>query len=166
MLRLRPYKLCDSKYIVNWVKDEQAFVMWCANKFTYPLTEDKLNIYKESYEKDENGWLITAIDEKGTPMGHILMRMADYENESIHLGFIIVDPAIRGKGYGKEMLKLVIKYAFEILNVRRITLAVFDNNPAAHYCYKASGFVDEEYYKEVFPYKDENWGVYNMAIDL
>lgn len=31
MLRLRPYKLSDAKYIVNWVKDEQAFVMWCAN---------------------------------------------------------------------------------------------------------------------------------------
>jgi RimJ/RimL family protein N-acetyltransferase len=91
--------------------------------------------------------------------------MADYENESIHLGFIIVDPAIRGKGYGKEMLRLVIKYAFEILNVSRITLGVFDNNPAAHYCYKAAGFVDEKYYAEVFPYKDEKWGVYDMVID-
>lgn len=165
MLRLRPYKLSDAKYIVNWLKDEEAFVMWCANKFKYPLTEEQLNEYKGNYEQDENGWLITAINEKGTPVGHVLMRMADYENESIHLGFIIVDPAIRGKGYGKEMLRLVIKYAFEILNVSRITLGVFDNNPAAHYCYKAAGFVDEKYYAEVFPYKDEKWGVYDMVID-
>ncbi|OBR97186.1 hypothetical protein CLRAG_01050 [Clostridium ragsdalei P11] len=25
MLRLRPYKKCDAKYIVNWVKDEVSF---------------------------------------------------------------------------------------------------------------------------------------------
>ena len=46
MLRLRPYKLSDAKYIVNWVKDEKCFAMWCANLFKYPLTAAQLNEYK------------------------------------------------------------------------------------------------------------------------
>ncbi len=165
MLRLRPYKESDAKYIINWIKDEKLFYMWSANKFQYPLTEDQLAKYKENYDKDENGWITTAIDEKGKPVGHFLMRMADYENESIHMGFIVVDPEIRGKGYGKEMLELAIKYAFEILKVSRITLAVYDTNPSAHNCYKSIGFVDENYIEKNFQYKDEMWGTYYMAVE-
>lgn len=35
--------------------------------------------------------------------------------------------AKRGMGYGKEMLKLSLKYAFEILKVKKVTLGVFWN---------------------------------------
>ncbi len=165
MLRLRPYKSSDAKYIIKWIKDEKSFAMWCAGNFQYPLTEEQLILYKENYDNDENGWIMTAIDEKGTPVGHFLMRLADYEKESIRFGFIIVDSEIRGKGYGKEMLTLAIKYAFEILKVSRITLGVYDNNPSAHYCYKNVGFIDERYKENDFSYKDEQWGIYDMAIE-
>ncbi len=29
MLRLRPYKSWDAKYIVNWIGNEEEFVKWC-----------------------------------------------------------------------------------------------------------------------------------------
>ena len=62
----------------------------------------------------------------------------------------------RGKGYGKELLQLAVKYAFEILKVEKITLGVFENNLPAYWCYKAVGFQDvkaEEYY----PIMGEQW---------
>lgn len=165
MIRLRPYKLSDSQYILNWVSDEFTFTKWCAGKFTYPLTKEQLNEYYRNYEKDDNAWLMTALNEEGIPVGHFLMRMADYQNESIHLGFIIIDTQIRGQGYGKEMVALAIKYAFDILKVNRVTLGVFDNNLAAHYCYKAAGLVDEKYNENIFPYGNEKWGIYDMAVE-
>ncbi len=165
MLRLRPYKKCDAKYLLNWINDEKLFSMWSANKFQYPLTEAQLEKYREKFENDENGWIITAIDEKGISVGHFFMTGADYLKGSIHMGFIVVDPKIRGKGYGKEMLELAIKYAFEILRVARITLSVYDTNPSAHNCYKSVGFVDENYIEKNFPYKDELWGTHYMAIE-
>ena len=58
-----------------------------------------------------------------------------------------------------------IVQAFEILNVSRVTLKVFDNNPTAHSCYESLGFVDVKYWEKVFPYKDEMWGCYDMAIE-
>lgn len=165
MIRLRPFKISDAKYLIEWVKDERSFSMWCADKFEYPLTEHQLTDYKEMYEKDEYGWSFTAINEVGIPVGHLLMRNADYDNQSIHLGFVIVDEKYRGKGIGKEMISLAIKYAYEILKVKTVTLAVFDNNPSALNCYKASGFVEVSLHKEIFPYNDEKWGVYNMKIE-
>lgn len=165
MIRLRPYKQTDAEYIINWFPDKEAFFKWCAGKFTYPLTKEQLDEYYNNYEKDENAWIMTALNEEGVPVGHLLMRLADYKKESIHFGFIIVDLKMRGQGYGKEMVSLAVKYAFEILKVKRITLGVFDNNPAAHYCYKSVGFVEEKFNENVFSYGDEKWGIYDMAIE-
>ncbi|AAK80512.1 RimJ/RimL family protein N-acetyltransferase [Clostridium acetobutylicum] len=164
MVRLRPYRSCDAKYIVTWISSEEEFVKWCANLITYPFTEESMNKIQESFENNEKGWLFTAIDKKGTPIGFMSMSKADYENDSVHLGFIIVDSSKRSSGFGKQMINQAIKYAFEILNVSRVTLKVFDNNSTAHYCYQNVGFVDEKYMEKEFPYKDEMWGCYCMAI--
>ena len=164
MLRLRPFKMSDAKYLMKWFTDERSFKMWSADKFEYPLSEVQLKNYKDMYEEDEFGWIFIALDEKGTPVGHLLMRMADYEKNSVHFGFIVVDANMRGKGYGSEMVRLAVQYAFEILKVKKVTLGVFDTNPGAQACYRKVGFITESYDLDVLTYKDEKWGMYNMAI--
>lgn len=150
-LRLRPYKNCDATYIVSWIHDEVSFRKWCADRYkSYPITENNIN---EQYMEliDQDGFFpMTAFDENGVA-GHLTMRFTDEEKQTLRFGFIIVDDTRRGKGYGKEMLLLALKYAFEILKVKKVTLGVFENNPSAYFCYKASGFKEavlenEEYY--------------------
>lgn len=85
-----------------------------------------------------------------------------YKGNHKKSGFIIPRPS---RKRGKQMINQAIKYAFEILNVSRVTLKVFDNNPTAHSCYQNSGFVDVKHWEKVFPYKDEMWGCYDMAIE-
>ena len=119
---------------------------------------------EESFENNEKGWLFTALDDKGTPVGFIAMMNADYENDSIHLGFVIIDSSKRNNGFGKQMVNQAIRYAFEILNMSKVTLKVFDNNPSAHRCYQNIGFIDKKYLENVFSYKDEMWGCYDMDI--
>ncbi|ADL52270.1 GNAT family N-acetyltransferase [Clostridium cellulovorans] len=163
MLRLRPYKISDAKYMINWIKDEKTFAKWCANLIPYPLTEEVLHEYRNKYEDDTEKFLFTAINEIGTPLGHFLMKMVDNE-ERVHLCFVIVDSSKRNKGYGKEMLKLAITYAFKILKVSKVTLSVFDNNPIAYNCYKALGFIEEPGKEKEFLYKDEAWNTYYMSL--
>lgn len=40
------------------------------------------------------------------------------------------------------MLRLGLKYAFEIYGAKKASLGVFENNLPAYYCYKAVGFRD------------------------
>ena len=164
MLRLRPYKEIDGIHIMEWVDNEYVSAKWCGNNLSFPLTEKTLSDYKCFYDNDENGWIFTAIDQLGKQIGHILMKKADYANESVHLGHIIIDSKQRGKGYGKEIVKLSVKYAFELLRVKKVTLRVFDNNEIAYNCYKSVGFVQESYHREIFTYKNEKWGSYFMSI--
>lgn len=140
MLRLRPYKKCDAQYIVTWIKDEFAFRQWCADRYEkYPINAEDVNAHYEALAYADNFFAMTAFDESGAA-GHMIMRFLDEEKRVLRFGFIIVDANKRGKGYGKEMLLLAERYAFEILKVEKITLGVFQNNPAAYHCYQAAGF--------------------------
>lgn len=144
MLRLRPYKACDAETIVSWIKDETTFYKWSADRYgKYPITADDMNALYDASAFSDGFFEMTAFDESGTA-GHLIMRFIDEEKKILRFGFIIVDDAKRGKGYGKQMLKLAIKYAFEILMVDKITIGVFENNESAYHCYRSVGFQKTE----------------------
>ena len=158
MLRLRPYKKCDAKYIVSWIKDEVSFRKWCADRYeSYPINADDMNKHYSDFDELDTFFQMTAIDESGV-VGHLIMRFIDEEKKILRFGFVIVDDTKRGKGYGKELLRLAVKYAFEILRVEKITLGVFENNTSAYWCYKAAGFSDvETEEEEYYPIIGEQW---------
>lgn len=158
MLRLRPYKKCDAKYIVSWIKDEVSFRKWCADRYeSYPINADDMNKHYSDFDELDTFFQMTAIDESGV-VGHLIMRFIDEEKKILRFGFVIVDDTKRGKGYGKELLRLAVKYAFEILRVEKITLGVFENNTSAYWCYKAAGFSDvETEEEEYYPIMGEQW---------
>lgn len=146
MLRLRPYKNCDAKAIVTWCKDEVSFRKWTSDRYDkFPITEDDMNKKYVNCNGDcpepDNFYPMTAFDESGI-VGHLIMRFTDEEKKNLRFGFVIVDDSKRGKGYGKEMIKLALKYAFDILKVEKVAIGAFENNPSAYYCYKAAGFKD------------------------
>lgn len=138
MLRLRPYHPNDAQHILNWIEDETAFRKWSADRYPkYPITPEDMNAHYAAGGKDFFG--MTAFDDDGIA-GHLIMRFPDSDRSHLRLGFIIVDSSRRGKGYGREMLRLAQNYAFSILKVDRISLGVFENNPTAQRCYRAAGF--------------------------
>lgn len=141
MLRLRPYKQCDAQHIVSWTKDEAAFYFWSFNRLgTYPLSADSLNAYYDKLRGDTRHFEMTLTDEQGKALGHIILRYTDEALTRVRLGFIIVDPLMRGKHYGKAMVKLACRYAFDYLGASAVTLGVFEANTPAINCYKAAGF--------------------------
>lgn len=164
MIRLRPYKPLDSKYISKWITNEEDFAKWCANLIDYPPNyENMLKVYNQ-FENTEEGWFFTALDETGTPVGFFMITKVNYEKNTAHIGFVIVDKLRRSNGYGKEMVRQAINYAFNTLYLSSVTLKVFDNNERAHKCYESVGFTDESYDRNSFEYNDKTWGCYLMSI--
>ena len=141
MLRLRPYKACDARTITGWLADEFAFRQWSADRYEkYPVTANDMNLYYDKEKDNGQIWAMTAFDDTGV-VGHFTMRFPIPNNfDEIRLGFVIVDNKKRGQGYGKEMLSLAIRYAFDFVGVKKISLGVFENNTAAFRCYQSCGF--------------------------
>lgn len=154
MLKLRPYKKEDAKSVLSWIDNETAFRKWSADRYgEYPITAEDMNDY---YAENGNYIIFTAIDDDEIA-GHMIMRYIDESKEIIRFGFIIVDSKKRGKGYGKQMLTLALKYAFDELNVQRVSIGVFENNPAAVHCYTSLGFKHIESKDECVDIMGEKW---------
>ena len=142
MLRLRPYKECDAEIIASWIQNEYAFRQWCADRFDhYPVTGADIRRQYSGLSDADWFYPMTAFDETGI-VGHLIMRFIDEEKKILRFGFVIVDVNKRGRGYGKEMLSLALQFAALILKAEKVTLGVFENNPAAYHCYRAAGFQD------------------------
>lgn len=163
-MRIRPFKVCDQPIAAGWIPNARQFSMWSADLLRYPLDATQLEALRLEYEAMENGWLFTALDAAGRPVGMFMMRNADYEKNSVHMGFILVDPARRGQGFGKAMVRLAARYAFELLGAERLTLRVMDSNEPAHRCYLGLGFFDEAHEERCFTHGDEIWGWFHMAL--
>lgn len=54
------------------------------------------------------------------------------------------------------MLKLVVKYAFEISKADAVHLNVFQENPSAKKCYQKVGFKERTLTENAFRFKDES----------
>lgn len=170
MLGLRPYKNCDAKTIISWCKDEYTFRKWTGVQYeSFPITEADMNKkyvdFNGNCAEEDNFYPMTAFDDSGV-VGHLIMRYVNGDKSVIRFGFVIADDTKRGKGYGKEMIKLAIKYSFEIMKAEKITIGVFENNLPAYYCYKAAGFkdvkTDEDIICELF---GEKWKIIELEID-
>lgn len=132
-MRIRPYKSEDAKTILKWCQDEKSFYQWTAGILgDFPVTEGE-------FEFVETLMPFTAFDETGI-VGFFTLRNPGDSLDELRFGFVIVSPDNRGKGYGKVMLQLGLKFVFEIYGAKRASLGVFENNLPAYYCYKAVGF--------------------------
>lgn len=164
MLRLRPYKNCDAEKIIGWIGDEFSFRQWCADRYeSYPITPEDMNGMYDRERFSDAFFEMTAFDESGI-VGHLTMRFVDEEKTVLRFGFVIVDRERRGQGCGKEMLSLALDYAFDILRVKRVTLGVFENNPAAYRCYKSVGFRETPTAEESYRIFGEEWRCIELEI--
>ncbi|MCL2109076.1 MAG: GNAT family N-acetyltransferase [Oscillospiraceae bacterium] len=135
---LSPYNLDDLEVFTKWMNDRAV--------------TDGLGDSAEQFNLiNEKKWLEDML-EKGEPCFAIISEKNDeligsmglFEIKQIHgsamVGIYIGDAENRGKGYGTEAMKLLINYAFNVLNLRNIMLNVFEFNENAYNSYLKVGF--------------------------
>lgn len=161
MLRLRPYKKQDAETIISWIGDERMLRLWSGDRYNkYPISAEDMNRFYMECEEQGDFYEMTALDETGI-VGHFTLRSVE---ENPYLCFVIIDPKKQGIGFGKEMLSLALRYAFDILRVTKVSLNVFENNESAYYCYKALGFQEAEEKSETCRFMGEIWNRLRMEI--
>lgn len=127
------------------------------------MTQKKLQDVLEKDAQDWDGCAYVATADDGIPVGFFVLAV-NVSNNSGFLKFVIVDNKLRGKGYGSQMIKLMLKYAFDITGVLSVQLNVFDTNDRAKKCYLNVGFIEDNIVEDAFTYEDESWGRCHMVI--
>ncbi len=111
-----PPRLVSAKSISQWLEkkmetESQTFHMFCIRS----LSGDRL-------------------------LGDLTLDVINPGSGEAYVGMAIGERSAWGKGYGTDALRLLLRYAFTELNLRRVSLTVFEYNPRAIRSYEKAGF--------------------------
>jgi len=73
-------------------------------------------------------------------LGHCALKNVRRINRTATISIAIYDKNDRGKGFGTDALKVLLKIGFDYLNLHRIGLNVFHTNKQAIHVYEKIGF--------------------------
>lgn len=100
--------------------------------------EDVIEKY-DNDDKDPSAEQFTICFKDQTPIGRIVLAdiIEGWKGEIWRI--YIAETNLRGKGYGKEAMKIMMKYCFEELDFKRLYLDHYTGNPASK-LYLSLGF--------------------------
>lgn len=148
LIHMRTARSGDIDYIVSMELDLEnaSFINhWSAEKHLAALQDDdQLHLIIE-----------TAA---GKRIGFVMMAGIQNDSKSIELRRIAI--AEKGRGYGREALRMLKRYAFLERRCHRLWLDVKEGNVRARQLYESEGFIQEGVLRECDLYE----GVYHSMV--
>jgi len=95
-------------------------------------------------------------------IGYILL--ADIQNENKSINFRRIAISEKGKGYGRESLRLIKKLSFEKYLCHRLWLDVYEDNINAIKLYESEGFLREGLIRECMRFEGRFRSMYIMSM--
>lgn len=139
MLReLRPQ---DLPYIMEYVNDYDTYSPF-TDSAPRPKTEEFQTSWMEGSTREDMITFAIADLETLEFLGTCQLREI---NRACHrsLFSIILKPSAQGKGYGSDALRTLLRFAFEELNLHKVTLMVYESNEGGRRLYEKVGFTFE-----------------------
>jgi diamine N-acetyltransferase len=149
-IRFRAVEKDDLPYFVKWLND--------------PEVRQGILLHNPVSQTEEDGWYermlarpvdehVMALEVKGPPaesgedgwrlIGSLAFDNIDWHVRAAEFGILIGDKTYWNQGYGTEAVRLLVQHGFNTLNLQRIFLPVFENNPRAVRAYEKAGFTIE-----------------------
>lgn len=145
MLSFKPHSRQDIPLRIKWLNNIEATILAIDNP------EDKTNLKKQTkwfdnYENNSEKKFFTIFnDEKALGF----MGLSNIKDLSASVFILIGEDEFRGRGIGKVALKYLIDYAWSVLNLNSLNLAVKKENIRAIRLYQSLNFrffkEDEEF---------------------
>ncbi len=143
-IRLRAVSREDLPLFVRWLNDPEV-IRGLMTILPFSL-DDEEDWYASVRKKPlEERPLVIEIQmgEDWEAIGNCGLFSIDWRARHAEFGIVIGAKQHWDKGYGTEALSLIMRHGFGTLNLNRIMLRVFADNPRAIRSYEKAGFVQE-----------------------
>lgn len=131
----------------------------------WPLNEAAEREWLENLYKGKDKFSFGIVLKEGHRLiGSCELRLGQSAHRAAEVGIGILGPENHGKGYGTEAIRLLLEYGFGALNLNRIELKVFANNPRAIRCYEKCGFQREGVLRDARWWNGRWWDVLQYGI--
>lgn len=133
---LSPMDIDDAQCYAKWFND-------CYITDNLGATSILSSVQSEQQwiESNINNYAFSVITLKDDILiGNCSIMNINHIRQCAEIGLFIGEKSNHNKGYGTEMLKLLLNYSFNYLNLNNIMLRVFSFNNIAIHTYKKVGF--------------------------
>ena len=156
-IRFRGVERADLPVFVKWLNDpevRQGILIhhpfsqpeednWYEEMLKRPIDEHVLGIEVRLSSEQTRETPAPDVEEHWKLIGSLAFTNFDWRNRSSEFGIMIGEKTYWNQGYGAEAVRLLVRHGFDTLNLNRIFLHVFENNPRAIRAYEKAGFVRE-----------------------
>jgi RimJ/RimL family protein N-acetyltransferase len=136
----------DPEVESRWTHD-LSYLRMLGRELARPLSQAQLKKKYEGIEKgmEERNQIYYTIRRKEDDglLGFVRLFWIEWSHGAAQLQMGIGDPAERGKGYGSQALGMILRFAFDELNLYRLTAVVGEDNPRGVNFFQKFGFVEE-----------------------
>ncbi len=154
----------DGEVMARWKQDTE-FARLLDSDPVRPSTPVEERTRLERDETSPNAvvfGLRTLTDDK--LIGFVALDGIAWHNGTAYVAIGIGERDYWGKGYGTDAMRLMVRYGFEALHLRRISLDVFDYNPRAYRSYLKAGFKEEGRLRGYVHRDGQRWDMIYMGI--
>jgi RimJ/RimL family protein N-acetyltransferase len=138
----------DMATISQWTKDSDYLRLY-DSRAAGPRTVAEITSEIKEAQRSETGYIfgIRRRDDDRL-IGLVELDGISWPHGTSFLSIGIGEARHRGQGYGRDAMNLLLRFAFDELNLHRLCLTVFAYNESAIALYKRMGFVREGVYRE------------------
>jgi RimJ/RimL family protein N-acetyltransferase len=97
-------------------------------------------------------------------IGELGLDVVTWPGRDAFVGLGIGETEYWSKGYGTDIMNALLRFAFTEINLKRVTLSVFEYNPRAIRSYEKAGFRHEGRMRKVINKEGQRWDVLYMGI--
>jgi len=154
------------KAFSKWARDSEYRRMSDARAASLPSTKQTIKFFEKDLEELSPAvhffGVRTLADDK--LIGELVLDVFDWAGRDAFVGLSIGERENWGRGYGTEMMDLMLRFAFTEVNLRRVTLTVFEYNPRAIRSYEKVGFRHEGRLRQFLNKEGRRWDMLFMGI--
>ena len=118
--------------------------------------------FERNATSKDTHWFIIYETATWQPIGTTWLADIDERHGTCYFAISIGEASARGKGYGTEVTRLMLDYAFNRLGLHNVALDVFSNNPAGIRAYQKAGFVEFGRIREAYVSGGQRWDIVLM----
>jgi RimJ/RimL family protein N-acetyltransferase len=155
-----------SKAFARWGRDSE-FKRMVDSEVSNMASQTAIQKWLEK-ELDESSpnmhWFsIRKLDDDAL-LGDIELFVSNWPGREAFVGLGIGEREFWGKGYGTDVMNVILRYAFTEVNLKRVTLTVFEYNPRAIRSYEKAGFRHEGRVRQALHKEGARWDILSMGI--
>lgn len=140
---LRPVRTSDvNETYCRWMNDPQTN-RYLESRFSKHSIASLKAYVAEKEDDGQNAFFAIILKEGDRHIGNIKLGPVDEHHRSGDIGILIGEKDCRGKGYGAEAIRLIVRYAFERLGLHKVTAGCYAPNKGSIAAFQKAGFAIE-----------------------